>query len=176
MDNNTSRLREETPVVFRCDADPICRTLDQAAVDVTGAAAKASARGLSRVCVHDPEDTLHEMLIVLESGRYIRPHKNAISTKSFHMLEGVMDVLCFSEEGEFRCATRIGDLTSSHPFAIRLGKGVFNCVIVRSERAVYLETLNGAAPVWASWAPAPDDPEAESYALELDRLARQVLE
>ena len=41
-----------------------------------------------RLCAHHrAEDALHEMLIVLGRGTYVRPHRHVNKTESFHVIE-----------------------------------------------------------------------------------------
>ncbi len=51
--------------------------------------ALASPLGRARICTHlQSTDTLHEMLIAMVCGRYIRPHAHLGKSVSFHMVEG----------------------------------------------------------------------------------------
>ena len=48
-----------------------------------------SARQRARICAHPvTDDPLHEMIICLNRGTYIRPHRHAGKSESFHMIEG----------------------------------------------------------------------------------------
>src|SRR5438309_9931257 len=68
-----------------------------------------NARKRARLCAHPgPDDPLHEMLIVLDRGTYIRPHKHGDKSESFHIIEGELDVVLFHDSGAIREVIRMG--------------------------------------------------------------------
>lgn len=59
--------------------------------------AEGNLRKRSRLCTHlKKEALLHEMLIVHTRNTYIRPHKHLSKAESFHVIEGLVDVIIFN--------------------------------------------------------------------------------
>ena len=129
----------------------------------------------ARFCAHrDASDPLHEMVIVMERSTYVRPHRHPGKTESFHVLEGLLDIAVFDDQGELTEAVRLAAYESGGPFYCRMNVPLFHTVIVRSEVVVVQETTNGpfdpAAAEFASWAPDPADTGACSrYLATLDQ-------
>ena len=106
------------------------------------------------------------MLICLARETYIRPHRHAGKSESFHMIDGELDVVLFHDDGAIREVIRMGPYQSRQPFFYRLMEPCFHTVLVSTPHAVFHETTNGpfdpADTEFASWAPAEGD-EAEEY-------------
>ena len=76
-----------------------------------------SSLGRSRICAHkQATDTLHEMLIALAQKSYIRPHKHFGKSESFHVIEGELDVVLFSDSGEITDVIPLGELSTGRLF------------------------------------------------------------
>ena len=125
--------------------------------------AKGNRRERIRLCTHqDVESTLHEMFIVHVKDTYIRPHKQLVETKSFHVIEGSADVVVFDEEGNIVEVTTLGEHTSGKPFYYRISNTYYHMLIIRSDVLVFLETTNGpfspSDNLFAPWSPDNDDP------------------
>lgn len=138
--------------------------------------ARKNRRGRMRICAHlDPEDKLHEMLIVLTGNAYIRPHRHAGKTESFHIIEGAADVVIFEETGPIAEIVRMGDGSSARPFYYRLSEPLYHTVVVRSELIVFHEVTNGpfdpSDTIFPAWAPPEESPEAADYMAYLARSA-----
>ncbi|MBU1910629.1 MAG: WbuC family cupin fold metalloprotein, partial [Verrucomicrobia bacterium] len=70
--------------------------LDRAFVEWLKQQADRNPRRRIRLCAHqDPNDLIHEMLIVHAQMTYIRPHKHLTRIESFHVIEGEADVVMF---------------------------------------------------------------------------------
>src|SRR6476469_6082628 len=70
-----------------------------------------------RICSHPGvEDKLHEMLIVHARGTYVRPHKHLGKSESFHVVEGVVDVVLFDDQGGITKIIPMGDYRSGAKF------------------------------------------------------------
>jgi cupin fold WbuC family metalloprotein len=118
-----------------------------------------------RLCAHkEAKNTLHEMLIVLNGTTYVRPHKHRGKSESFHVVEGVLSVVVFTEEGQVREVIRLGEYASGRQFYYRLEEPAFHTVLIESASAVIHETTNGPfdrkETEFAPWAPAEEDAEA----------------
>ena len=124
--------------------------------------ALANKRQRARLCSHpDVMDPLHEMLIVHVKDTYVRPHKHMGKSESFHVIEGLLNVIVFTNEGKIRETIEMGDLASGKCFYYRLFKGVYHTVVPLSELVVFHEVTNGPFKredmVFADWSPAEDD-------------------
>lgn len=126
-----------------------------------------SARQRARICAHPvTDDPLHEMIICLNRGTYIQPHRHAGKSESFHMIEGELSVVLFEDNGEIRQVIRMGPYQSQQTFFYRLMEPCFHTVLVRTPQAVFHETTNGpfdqADTEYAPWAPVGVD-EAQRF-------------
>jgi cupin fold WbuC family metalloprotein len=140
------------------------------AEDVTFLAAQArgNARKRARLCAHPgSQDRLHEMLIVLARETYIRPHRHANKSESFHVVEGELDVVIFNDDGAVREVVRMGDYRSGKVFFYRLMEPCYHTVLINTPAALFHETTNGpfdrADTEFAPWAPAEGDPAGAAY-------------
>jgi cupin fold WbuC family metalloprotein len=128
---------------------------------------KRNPRKRARLCTHrDVSDSLHEMIIVNVRDTYVRPHKNLNKPKSFRMLEGVMDVVLFDDEGKVTGFTRLGAYESGYPSYFRLHTTRFHTLRTVSSLGIFQETTRGpfaaGDTVFAEW--APDDKDAAAAA------------
>ena len=120
----------------------------------------------ARLCSHPSvNDALHEMLIVHVKDTYIRPHKHPQKSESFHIIEGQLQVIIFSETGEIKEIIEMGEYLSGRCFYYRLAKGLYHTVIPSSDVVVFHEVTNGpfnrADMLFADWSPAEDDTQAQ---------------
>ena len=121
-----------------------------------------SPRGRVRLCAHsNGGDLLHEMIIALARDTYVRPHKHRAKTESFHVIEGMVDVVAFDEDGGIAEIIPLGDAASGRNFYYRLSSPVFHTLLIRTGLLIIHETTNGpfrkADAIWADWAPAEED-------------------
>ena len=148
-------------------------------ISMLKAQVKASRDKRVRICAHHyTSDKLHEMVILIERGSYIRPHKHLDKTESFHVIEGILDVILFDELGNITDIIQMGDFHSGNSFYYRLALSVFHTVVVKSDFVVFHETTNGPfqkeATIYSPWSPVQEDLSAvENY---LTRLVLQVNE
>jgi cupin fold WbuC family metalloprotein len=125
------------------------------------AMARSSPTGRARICAHCTiADPLHEMLIALVSGRYIRPHAHQGKSESFHMIEGGLTIVLFDDAGAIR---RLVDLSADGNGALfyRLSTKTFHTVVPWGDMAVFHETTNGPFDprdtLFPTWAPEESD-------------------
>ena len=106
--------------------------------------AKKNPRKRIRICVHkDNEDYLHEMLIIHEKSCYVRPHKHINKTESFHIVEGVADIVIFNDDGSIEQIISMGDIESGFKFFYRLPPNLYHTILIKSEVLVFHEITNG---------------------------------
>ena len=74
--------------------------IDQVDIESLKALAAKNSRKRIRLCAHpDMQDNLHEMIIVHARDAYVRPHKHIGKSESFHVIEGLLLVVVFDDEG-----------------------------------------------------------------------------
>ena len=115
-----------------------------------------------RICTHQTsDDRLHEMMIAITQDSYVRPHKHLSKSESFHLIEGLIDVIIFNDEGEITEVVSMGNFSSGESFFYRLAAPYFHTLLLRTDIAVFHETTNGPLlkgdTVYPSWSPSPTD-------------------
>lgn len=127
-----------------------------------------------RICAHQAStDNLHEMLIVITKGSYVRPHKHINKSESFHMIEGLLDVVVFDDHGNITNIIEMGDPTTGKNFFYRLSSDHFHTLILKTDLVVFHETTNGPfqkdETIYAPWSPVQGDKKIEQkYMKELE--------
>ncbi len=116
----------------------------------------------SRICAHkSSSDKLHEMLITLNKGCYIRPHKHAHKAESFHIIEGWAYVVIFEDDGSLLEVIPLGDYYSQRNFYYRIESPLFHTVVVLSDQLIFHETTSGPfnkeETIVAPWSPGEED-------------------
>ena len=134
--------------------------------------AKKNPRKRIRICVHkDTKDHIHEMLIVHEKSCYVRPHKHANKTESFHIIEGNADIILFHEDGTIDQSISMGDIASGLKFFYRLPPDRYHTMLIKSEVLVFHEITNGPFRAHetslASWSPEETDLDAVNKYIEM---------
>lgn len=117
----------------------------------------------SRYCLHhSADDQVHEMIIVMCRDVIFRPHRHRAKSESYHIIEGFLDVILFSDSGTPEHKIEMGPLGSGANFAYRLNISQFHAVLPRSEYVVVHESTSGPfVPGEAEIAPwSPSDIEA----------------
>lgn len=144
------------------------------AEDVATVKAKGTtnARKRARLCAHPgPEDRLHEMLIVLDRGTYIRPHRHGGKAESFHIIEGELDVVVFHDDGSIREVVRMGPYGTAKAFYYRIMEPCYHSVLIHTPFALFHETTNGpfnrADTEFAPWSPAEGEPGVAEYVAKI---------
>jgi cupin fold WbuC family metalloprotein len=133
--------------------------------------AKRNKRRRIRLCAHSShEDYIHEMLIVHEKGCYVQPHKHINKTESFHIIEGMVDIVHFDNDGWINEIISMGDCGSGRKFFYRLPASIYHTLLIKSDVLVFHEITNGpfrpSETVWARWAPEETNEKAVSRYLE----------
>jgi len=113
----------------------------------------------ARICLHrNNDDSLHEMLIAISSQGYIQPHKHMGKSESFHVVEGIADVVVFDDQGNVINVIELGAIGSGLKSLYRLSEDRFHTLIVYSDILVIHEVTNGPfnkeQTVMASFAPS----------------------
>lgn len=135
----------------------------RATIEELKAVARQNARGRARICFHaSPEALLHDMLIALCSTTSYQPHKHLNKAEAFHLIEGRLRVVLFSDDGvvensfELAGANDAGAVGVS--FYCRIPVNKFHTVVPLSETVVFREVTDGPfmteETIFSSW---PDD-------------------
>lgn len=124
--------------------------------------ARCNQRKRIRLCAHkDIDNRLHEMLIVHTKDTYVRPHKHLNKSESFHIIEGLVDVVVFDEVGDIIEVVQMGDYSSERKFYYRVSDSYYHSLFITSDFLVFHETTNGpfrrSDTVFAPWAPEEGD-------------------
>ncbi len=131
-----------------------------------------SPRKRARLCIHPaPTEPVHEMLICLAEGTYVRPHRHTGKSESFHIIEGDLRVVLFHDDGRVKDIIPMGPYHTAKTFYYRLMEPVFHTVIVTSPFVLFHETTNGpfdpADTEFAAWAPEEKSPKADDFMTKL---------
>ena len=146
-------------------------------IDMLKDLAMRNRRKRIRLCAHrDVTDKVHEMLIVHTKDAYVRPHKHLTKSESFHIIEGVADVVIFAEEGTATDVVRMGDHSSPWIFYYRISEPLYHTLLIRSDFLVFHETATGpfirSDSVNAPW--SPDDADTGTVEEYMASLARSI--
>lgn len=176
----TRKYRSLNPEVLYTET--ASTAVDRSDIDRFKQLSSLNPRKRVRLCAHrSPDDRLHEMLIVHERGAYVRPHKHPGKSESTHIIEGMVDVVMFDDDGQIESVIPMGDYASGRVFYYRVAVPVFHTLIIRSDVLVFHETTNGpfdrADTVFAPWAPQDSDVNSVSAFMaglndRLDRLTQ----
>jgi cupin fold WbuC family metalloprotein len=171
------RLRQLNDEVFVAD-EAIVR-LGPAEIDFVKDRAQLSPRRRARICTHaSPNACLHEMLIAISSESYIHPHRHFCKPESFHIVEGLVDIVLFDESGGINEIINLGEYGSGRAIYYRISAPIFHTLLIRSPFLVVHEVTSGPLDRTqsenASFAPLEDDRGATvRYMAELNRRARE---
>jgi cupin fold WbuC family metalloprotein len=150
-------------------------TVSKMELDYLKQLAASNPRKRVRLCSHLSEkDLLHEMIFVQEIGAYVRHHKHLTKCESIHIIEGLVDLVIFNEDGNIDDVIRMGDYSSGKIFFFRMSNPLFHTLIVRSQVLVFHETTNGpfnlGEATFAPWAPdGKVEAQVNSYLTSLDK-------
>lgn len=152
-------------------AEEIVR-LDRHAIDFVRDCALRNPRGRARICAHkDSGDNIHEMLIGIAPGSYVRPHRHHGKIESFHLVEGSADVVILSDMGTIEDVVELG-LNAN--FYYRLDRPRYHTLLINSPVLLIHETTNGpfdpTKTDWASFSPAEGTAETADYVSQLRQL------
>ena len=161
-----------SPEVFQADERVV--QVNAAVIDRIKQQASSVPRRRARLCVHkSTDDRLHEMLIAMARGIYIRPHKHLGKSESFHIIEGAADIVFFDEDGNVDEVLRT---SAGGVFYFRNDEPRYHTQIITSDFLVVHEITNGpfnrADTVFAPW--APDETDAGAVAAYWEKLKQDV--
>lgn len=126
--------------------------------------AMANPRQRIRLCMHtNPKDSLQEMLIVHTKDTYVRPHKHVGRVESFSVLEGIVDVIFFEEDGAVQRVIRMGPPSSGERYFLRMNRPIYHSLVIQSDFLIFHEATTGPfareQTVFPGWASPGNDAE-----------------
>lgn len=166
----TAALRKINNEVFVADESIVRLGAEQ--ITFLKQQALSSNRKRARICTHrSNEDALHEMLIAISADSYIHPHKHTSKVESFHIIEGLVDVVVFDDAGAIVDVVELGDVSTGKNFYYRLSDSLFHTLLIHSDFLVVHEVTNGPfvanETILASFAP-PESSYEEALAYVAD--------
>ena len=166
--------QQNSEVLYSKDA---LTTADQSDIEHFKQLSSHNLRKRIRLCAHlNQADSLHEMLIVHEKSAYVRPHMHPGKSESTHIIEGLVDVVLFDDDGRIERVISMGDYASGKTFYYRMATPIFHTLIIRSEVLVFHETTNGpfdrGATLFAAW--SPEDADVNSVVAFMSDLDKRV--
>ncbi len=126
-----------------------------------------------RLCMHTSiNDCVHEMFILHSQQTYIRPHKHPNKDVSYHIIEGIADMVVFNEEGVIVDVIPMGEYGMGRYFYYRFNEVYYYAPLVRSDFLLFHETIDGpfrpSDTIYAPWAVVGEDPrEVAQFQKEL---------
>lgn len=159
------KLKQENDEVFYVENSICC--IGRKEIDFVKSAAAGNNRKRARICTHhDVRAAVHEMLIVLAKGAYVRPHMHKGKSESFHLVEGRLAVIIFDLEGNKTEKIILSEVGAGEQFYYRLPAGIFHTVIVESDWVVFHEVTSGPFnrrdTIYPSWATEEGEENAEA--------------
>jgi len=139
--------------------------------------ASQNERQRVRLCAHRSiGDSVHEMIIIHTRDTYVRPHKHLGKSESFHIIEGIVDVILFDDTGSVIHVLKMGKYETGMIFYYRISEPIYHTLLIQSDILVFHETtagpLNREDTIFADWSPDAADKEAcKSYVLHLSKQA-----
>lgn len=126
------------------------------------AEARRTSKKRARLCAHPgPEALQQDMVIALAGATYIRPHLHRDRAETFHVVEGLAQLLIFSDDGTVTSRLSLGPPGSGQCFFCRIEAGLFHTLIPEGDWFVVHEATTGPfrpdGSVWAPWSPDESD-------------------
>lgn len=134
---------------------------------------QTAPKGRARICFHQPQDPIHEMLIAISPGNYIRPHRHWGKSESLLVVSGRALMILFDDEGNIQQAL---ELQPQGVVYYRMATPTYHTLVVQDQPFVFLETTAGpldpSKTEYAPWAPEESSPKVPSYQVDLVRRCR----
>lgn len=127
-----------------------------------------------RLCLHqNPEDLLHQSVIVFCQDAYVQPHRHPVGKfESYQIIEGGYDFYFFDDYGNTTRSMYISDQSKESTFFFRIDGSLWHMPVPRTEFVVFHEISMGPYDrdrdvEFASWAPDEQDKKAvEQYLVQ----------
>lgn len=138
-------------------------TLDQTLLDQLSTQARQSPRLRSHLNLHDrPEAPSHRLLIAIEPGSYVAPHRHVEHDKaeSFVVVRGTLGLIVFNESGSIVSKHRL--TPGGACFGMHIPANTFHTTLALETGTVFFESKAGPfIPLvdtdFGPWAPREGD-------------------
>ncbi len=150
------------------DDSPDVQVVDAATIADLLGKAEASDRKRTHKLLHGGHhDQVQRMVIMLEPGTYLRPHRHSEQWEILAVLRGRCDLLKFNLQGEL--TGRIA-MSSASP-VVQIPIGAWHGLYVREKGTMLFEVKPGPyrPNEFADWAPPEGDPAVPQYLESLGR-------
>jgi cupin fold WbuC family metalloprotein len=140
--------------------------------------ARSVVRRRARLCLHRSSYVrLHDIVIALDRSTYLRPHRHADKSETFHIIEGAASVVIFDDKGGIERVIALGGEQGQRLY--RLDEPHYHTLVIQSDMLVIHEVTNGpfspGATDYAAFAPDENDTEnADAYLGELRELLKTM--
>lgn len=139
-------------------------TIDAKSLEELKQNAKEAPSRRARLCMHaGHEAPIQEMVIALWADSELPAHRQRDREKSYLVLEGGMDLMFFSDDGECISRARLGAVGGAAPFLRRFDAGRWHTTRPVGDVVVYVESLPGpfneGLTETAPWGPSSRDTE-----------------
>jgi cupin fold WbuC family metalloprotein len=153
------RIKEINPEVYQAEGPIVGVSREE--MNFIKAKAMATPRRRARLCSHPgPDDATHEMLIWLGKNNNLHPHVHPGKVESFHVMEGLMTVVLFEDDGKILEAVKMGDYASGRAFYYRQQRSIYHTILPETDLVSFQEVTQGpfsrTNTVLAPWCPADD--------------------
>jgi len=138
-------------------------TVDQKLIDKLKKSALRSPKKRARFCLHTHDKaSVHEMIIAVARGTYVRPHKHVRKTESFHVIEGRFWLFIFDDKGRVIRKFKMGQKGKEKIFLYRCQKNIWHAIMPITPFVVFHEVTPGPfvknkSSQFPAWAPGEDD-------------------
>ncbi len=118
-----------------------------------------------RFCLHQDQNAqLHEMVIAVAPGAYLRPHRHPTKCESFHVIQGKFWLVIFDDSGKIQRKFVMGPRHEEDIFLYRIEKGYWHTIVPLTDFVILHEVTPGPfvreeASEFPVWAPAPEETE-----------------
>jgi cupin fold WbuC family metalloprotein len=168
-------ITESSPGVFKSKSRPIA--INAEFVGWLKDQAAKTVKQRARLCAHlDSDAQVHEMLIALQGGGYVRPHRHFNKSESMHVIEGRAAIIYYSEDGKPLALRLLGSTGERESFYCRTEGAIFHTVHVLGPSFVFHETIQGPfradATEFAPWAPEENSPGVPAFLRSLEALLK----
>lgn len=150
-------IKKVSENVFVAEGDIF--VLGKGDIDIIKSAANASELKRARINIHGSDDnSIHEMIIAFTLASKVLPHRHPDKIESFHIIEGVVEIRFYDDNGTEHECNRVKLDATIGPFFYRLQKPLWHSVHPLSDICVLHEITNGpfvsgrssVFPGWAS--------------------------
>lgn len=140
LDFNTFKIENEEVLYANCSQFEI----DKQDISNLIELAKNNNSKKIRICSHyNPNENLHEMIIVHNKDTYVKPHKHINKSETMIILDGEVDYILFDNDGQLKKLVNMSTYDSGECFYQTTREAEYHSLIIKSEWIVFIEITNG---------------------------------